>query len=77
MAVTPLLVGQRVGLHPVAVIFAPPAPAGQTRDFICFEPMTGITNAVNLHHEGTYPNLQTVAPGARWTESFWIRANGV
>ena len=39
--------------------------------------MTGITNAVNLHHEGKYPNLQTVAPGAKWTESFWIRANGV
>ena len=63
--------------YPVAVIFAPPAPAGQTRDFICFEPMTGITNAVNLHHEGKYPNLQTVAPGAKWMESFWIRANGV
>jgi len=63
--------------YPVAVIFAPPAPAGQTRDFICFEPMTGITNAVNLHHEGKYADLQTVAPGAKWTESFWIRANGV
>jgi hypothetical protein len=37
--------------------------------------MTGITNAVNLHHEGKYPDLQTVAPGAKWTESFWIRAS--
>ncbi len=63
--------------YPVAVIYAPPAPAGQTRDFICFEPMTGITNAVNLHHEGKYPELQTVAPGAKWTESFWIRASGI
>ena len=63
--------------YPVAVIYAPPAPAGQTRDFICFEPMTGITNAVNLHHEGKYPDLQTVAPGAQWTESFWIRARGI
>ena len=27
------------------------APAGETRDFICFEPMTGITSAVNLQHE--------------------------
>jgi aldose 1-epimerase len=61
----------------VAVIFAPPAPEGQTRDFICFEPMTGITNAVNLQHEGKYPELQTVAPGAKWTESFWIRASGI
>jgi aldose 1-epimerase len=63
--------------YPVAVIFAPPAPEGQTRDFICFEPMTGITNAVNLHHEGKYPDLQAVAPGATWTESFWIRASGI
>jgi aldose 1-epimerase len=63
--------------YPAAVIFAPPAPEGQTRDFICFEPMTGITNAVNLHHEGKYPDLQTVAPGAKWTESFWIRASGI
>jgi aldose 1-epimerase len=63
--------------YPVAVIYAPPAPEGQTRDFICFEPMTGITNAVNLHHEGKYPDLQTVAPGAKWTESFWIRASGI
>jgi aldose 1-epimerase len=63
--------------YPVAVIFAPPAPEGQTRDFICFEPMTGITNAVNLFHEGKYPGLQSVAPGGQWTESFWIRADGI
>jgi aldose 1-epimerase len=63
--------------YPVAVVYSPPAPAGQTVDFICFEPMTGITNAVNLHQEGKYPELQTVAPGATWTESFWIRASGI
>lgn len=63
--------------YPVAVIYAPPAPEGQTRDFICFEPMTGITDAVNLHHAGKYPELQTVAPGAKWTESFWVRASGI
>ena len=50
-------------------------PAG--REFICFEPMAGITNAVNLNHDGKYPDLQTVAPGAKWTESFWIRASGI
>jgi aldose 1-epimerase len=61
----------------VAVIYAPPPLNGQPRDFICFEPMTGITNAVNLHHDGKYPNLQTAAPGAKWTESFWIRASGI
>jgi aldose 1-epimerase len=63
--------------YPAAVIFAPPVREGQLRDFICFEPMTGITNAVNLHHEGKYPDLQTVAPGAKWTESFWVRASGI
>jgi aldose 1-epimerase len=63
--------------YPVAVIWAPPAPERQTRDFICFEPMTGITAAVNLQHEGKYAGLQTVAPGAKWTESFWIRASGI
>ena len=63
--------------YPVAVIYAPPATQGQSREFICFEPMTGITNAVNLYHEGKYPDLQTVAPGAKWTESFWIRASGI
>jgi len=63
--------------YPAAVIFAPPPMEGQNREFICFEPMTGITNAVNLNHEGKYPNLQTVAPGAKWTESFWILASGI
>lgn len=63
--------------YPVAVIYAPPAPEGQTRDFICFEPMTGITNAINLHHDGKYPGLQSVAAGAKWTESFWVRASGI
>jgi galactose mutarotase-like enzyme len=39
--------------YPVAVVWEPPAPEGQTRDFICFEPMTGITSAVNLQHEAS------------------------
>ena len=63
--------------YPVAVIWEPPAPPGETRDFICFEPMTAVTNGVNLHHEGKYPNLQMLAPGAKWTESFWVRASGL
>ena len=58
--------------YPAAVVWE---PAG--REFICFEPMAGITDAVNLNHEGKYPELQTVAPGAKWTESFWIRASGI
>jgi aldose 1-epimerase len=55
----------------VAVVYAPPG-----RDFICFEPMSGITNAFNLHHAGKYPELQTVAPGGQWRESYWIRTEG-
>ena len=56
--------------YPVAVVYA---PAG--RGFICFEPMSGVTNAINLGHEGKFP-LQTVAPGAKWRESYWIRPSG-
>jgi aldose 1-epimerase len=57
--------------YPVAVV---DAPAG--RDFICFEPMSGPTNAFNLHHAGKYPELQTIPPGGVWRESFWISASG-
>lgn len=57
--------------YPVAVVYAPPG-----RDFVCFEPMSGPTNAFNLHHAGKYPQLQTIAPGGIWRESFWISASG-
>ena len=63
--------------YPVAVIYAPPALPNDPREFICFEPMTGITNAINLNHDGKYAALQSVAAGASWTESFWIRASGL
>lgn len=46
-------------------------------NFVCFEPMAGITNAPNLAHEGKYPALQTLAPGATWRESFWVSASGI
>ena len=64
------------------VIYAPKPAAGTTgaaaasRNFICFEPMVGITNAMNLAHKGLYKDLQTVAPGGTWEESFWVRARG-
>ena len=57
--------------YPVAVVYAPPG-----RSFICFEPMTGVTNAINLAHAGKYPELQTVAAGGVWTESYFIRPSG-
>jgi aldose 1-epimerase len=62
--------------YPVAVIWEPALPPGQTVGFICIEPMAGITNAINLHHAGSYPDLQTVPANGKWTESFWIRAKG-
>lgn len=57
--------------YPVAVVYAPPG-----RDLICFEPMAAITDAFNLNHKGLYPELQSVAPGGKWRESFWISVTG-
>jgi aldose 1-epimerase len=57
--------------YKVAVVYA---PAG--KDFICFEPMAGLTNAMNLAQEGKYRELQSAAPGAEWRESFRIAATG-
>jgi len=57
--------------YPVAVVFAPPG-----RNFVCFEPMTGVTDAFNLAHQGKYSGLQTVPAGGKWEESFWISATG-
>jgi aldose 1-epimerase len=48
----------------------------QDRNFVCIEPMAGVTNAPNLAHRGLYDELQTVAPGSTWRESFWVRPSG-
>jgi len=56
----------------VAVVWEP-----ANTNFICFEPMAGITNGPNLAHEGKYPQLQSLAPGATWRESFWVKASGI
>ena len=55
----------------VAVVYAPPG-----RDFICFEPMSGLTNAFNAAHAGWYKDLQMVAPGESWREVYRIRPTG-
>jgi aldose 1-epimerase len=47
-----------------------------TPNFICFEPMAGITNALNLAHKGVYKELQYIQPGGTWQESFWIKPIG-
>jgi len=59
-----------------AVVYAPKAAPQQSREFICFEPMTGITDALNLTQKGLYKELQTILPGKAWQESFWVRPSG-
>jgi aldose 1-epimerase len=58
--------------YPVSVVWAPKG-RGQ---FICFEPMAGVTNAINLGHAGKYPDLQKIAAGGVWKESFWVKPEG-
>jgi len=50
------------------------SPKGSS--FICVEPMAGITDATNLAQKGIYKDLQTVAAGGTWEESFWVRPRG-
>ncbi len=58
--------------YPVAVVYA---PAGQEEGFVCFEPMSGITNAFNLAHRGKYGDLPSVRPGGSWTARFWVEVS--
>ena len=51
-------------------------PAPPMRGFVAIEPMAGITNAMNMAHKGTYRELQSIAPGDFWQESFWIKPRG-
>ncbi len=46
------------------------------RGFIAIEPMVGITSSMNLAHKGLYKELQSVPPGGKWQESFWLRPSG-
>lgn len=57
--------------YTVAVVYAPPG-----RPFICFEPMSAITDGFNLAQAGIYKELQSIPPGGTWTESFWIVPSG-
>jgi aldose 1-epimerase len=59
--------------YKAAVVYS---PGGPNRDFICFEPMAGITDALNLAHRGIYRELQYIPPGEVWAESFWVRPSG-
>jgi aldose 1-epimerase len=55
----------------VAEVYAPAA-----REYICFEPLTAITNAFNEAHAGVYRDLQRIPPGGQWKTSFWIEPSG-
>ncbi len=57
--------------YPVAIVWEPNDEKGQPQEFICFEPMAGITNATNMN------KAQTVPAGGKWTESFWIKTTGL
>ena len=61
---------------PVPGAGAAAPPGARDRNFICFEPMAGITNAMNLAHKGLYKELQSITPGGTWEESFWVRVRG-
>jgi aldose 1-epimerase len=52
--------------YPVNVTYAP-----EGKDFICFEPMAAMTNALNSGHA-----LQTLGAGENWRESFRVRVTG-
>ena len=67
---------QGVKIVPPAVPRPEGAPAPTTKGFIAFEPMVGITDALNLAHKGVYKELQTIPPGGSWEESFWITTKG-
>ncbi len=60
-----------------AVVWAPKAGSpAQDRNFVCFEPMAGVTNALNLAARGAYSELQTIDPDGVWEGRFWVRPTG-
>jgi aldose 1-epimerase len=80
--------GGRAGQNAGAPAATPPAPAAPSipltgtnpnlpnRGFIAFEPMVGITDSMNLAQKGLYKELQSIPPGGKWEESFWLRPKG-
>jgi aldose 1-epimerase len=61
-----------VGPNYRSVVIWAPKPA----EFVCIEPMAGITDAVNLAQQGLYKELQSIPPGGTWRESFWVKPSG-
>jgi aldose 1-epimerase len=61
---------------PPAIAPTPAEEPPTAKGFIAFEPMVGITDALNLAHKGTYKDLQMIPVGDSWEESFWITTKG-
>ena len=61
---------------PVPLSARDTGPAPPNRGFVALEPMAGISNAMNAAQKGQYRDLQSIAPGASWQESFWISTSG-
>ena len=59
--------------YPVAVVYA---PTGDGQSFVCFEPMTGVTNAFNLAHRGLYDALPWIQPDRAWNGRYRIEVEG-
>lgn len=53
--------------YDVAVVYSP-----KGRGFICFEPMTAITNAFNAAHAGWYHGLPSLPAGQEWKALFRV-----
>jgi aldose 1-epimerase len=65
----------------IEVLFGPKYLTGEIytpakSDFICFEPMAALNNALNLAHRGVFKELQMIPADKSWEESFWIRPSG-
>jgi aldose 1-epimerase len=65
----------------IAVVYGPKYTAAMlygtaSTAFFSIQPLAAVSNGFNLAHAGTYRQLQFVAPGAVWQESFWIRPSG-
>jgi aldose 1-epimerase len=52
---------------------APPAPRQES---VCFEPMAGITDGMNLAHRGLYKDQQFIPPNQTWEANFWVKPTG-
>ncbi len=51
-------------------------PAPWDRGFLAIEPYASITDCMNLAQKGLCNDLQSIAPGGHWEESFWVTPSG-